>query len=351
MLGANGVPMFGGGMGGHAMQMGGHQPMQVAMVNGQPMMVQSSMMAQPSMMAQQMAQQQAHAAQPGMMAQVQVQQAQVQQPAMMAQQQAHAPQPAMLAQQAQPAMVPAAAYAEAASYMPPPAAPPSLAVMAMAMPEAGRAPEATSQRAEEEDEDEVAEILGDALPPPEHEMADLPGACPAPFSRSQLAKPMPTSDEGAVFKEPGPKMQMQMQMPSSAVTFEDAHEGLDNEVADLTSKVSLARLQEAQQAQAQEAQARAAQAHVYKPKSNRSGTEGSNASRCSRDTRSEADLSQEGSSENQDVEGATGEGSKGIHGRKLGAMRMLKRLGSASRRSRTSTTDAVLEEAAPPEQP
>jgi hypothetical protein len=67
----------------------------------------------------------------------------------------------------------------------------------------------------------VAEILGDALPPPEHEMADLPGACPAPFSRSQLAKPMPTSDEGAVFKEPGPKMQM----PSSAVTFEDANEG------------------------------------------------------------------------------------------------------------------------------
>ena len=122
-------------------------------------------------------------------------------------------------------------------------------------------------------------------------------------------------------------------------------------MADLTSKVSLARLQEAQQAQAQEAQARAAQAHVYKPKSNRSGTEGSNASRCSRDTRSEADLSQEGGSENQDVEGATGEGSKGIHGRKLGAMRMLKRLGSASRRSRTSTTDAVLEEAAPPEQP
>ena len=120
-------------------------------------------------------------------------------------------------------------------------------------------------------------------------------------------------------------------------------------MADLTSKVSLARVQEAQQAQAQEAQARAAQAHVYKTKSNRSGTEGSNASRCSRDTRSEADLSQEGSSENQDVEGAAGEGAKGgIHGRKLGAMRMLKRLGSGSRRSRTSTTDAVLVEAPPP---
>ena len=119
-------------------------------------------------------------------------------------------------------------------------------------------------------------------------------------------------------------------------------------MADLTSKVSLARLQEAQ-AQAQEAQTRAAQAHVYKAKSNRSGTEGSNASRCSRDTRSEADLSQEGSGENQDEEGP--DAGKGIHGRKLGAMRMLKRLGSAARRSRTINADAVLEEGSPPEQP
>ena len=127
-------------------------------------------------------------------------------------------------------------------------------------------------------------------------------------------------------------------------------------MADLTSKVSLARLQEAQQAQAQEAQARAAaQAQLHKAKSNRSGTEGSNrgsnASRCSRDTRSEADLSENGSSESPDVDGVPRERPKGIHGRKLGAMRLLKRLGSASRRKGASATDSVLDEPPhPPEQ-
>ena len=141
-------------------------------------------------------------------------------------------------------------------------------------------------------------------------------------------------------------------------------------MADLTSKVSLARLQEAQ-AQAQQAQEQAreqaqARAHAHKAKSYVSGG-GSNASRCSRDTRSEADLSQEGS-ENLDVgpEGLAGsdEAAKGgKHERKLGAMRMLKRLGSASRWSRTSTSasaaaaspphaepDAGLEDGAPPGQ-
>ena len=205
IVGANGVTMYGGGVGGAGMQMGG-APMQVAMVNGQPMMVQSSMMA-PGMVAPPMAQPQAHTAQ----AQPQ---AQAQQPSMMAQQQAQAAQPAVVGQQAQPAMAPAQQ---------------GVAVMATAM------PGAASQRssAEEEEEEEVAEILGDAPPPPEeHEMEYPSGSCPAPFSRSQLAKPTPTSDEGAVFKEPGRKA-------SSAVTFEDAHDGAPRHTpSPLTSHLS-----------------------------------------------------------------------------------------------------------------
>jgi len=135
------------------------------------------------------------------------------------------------------------------------------------------------------------------------------------------------------------------------VTFEDAYDGVDSEVADLTSKVSLTRLQEAH-AKAQ------AHAHKATPKhaparSNRSdrSDRSDGASRCSRDTRSEADPSETGSADSQQLELEEGEmevaGQKpkgGIHGRKMGAMRMLKRLQSSTRRSRTSTTASVIED-------